>query len=523
MKLIYDINDKPELKQNLVFAFQQMIAIMAATLLVPILMSSYTFSDGVTTLTFDPAAALFGAGIGSIVYIFFSKRKSPVFLGSSFTFLGAYAAIIGMNYGYWGVILGILFAGLVYVVIAMIIRTVGSAWVNKMMPAVIIGPIVTLIGLSLSGTATGWMSGNGGGGYSLLTILIGFITFLAIVYASVHGSRRVKLIPFIVGVGIGYIIALILTLIGRATGSEALQLMDFTPFANAFVPFGLTSIVSVPKFTFIQALTQHPEGLLAIDGAALGNIAMTFVPIAVVELAQHIADHKNLGAIINRDLITDPGLDNTLLGDGIGSIVGGFFGGAANTTYGESIGCVAITGNASVSTILTAGVGCMLLSFFTPFVVIINSIPKCVMGGACVALYGFIAVSGLQMLKRVDLGNNKNLFVVSAILVTGIGGLTLNFGSNPVTGSALLTMTSLATALVAGILTNLVVNRGTMGTGEDDSQDGVSESVDKLGDVEFDDINRDPEKEKEDDFQDGVSEMVERLGDVNFEDSNKKD
>ena len=299
--------------------------------------------------------------------------------------------------------------------------------------------------------------------------------------------------------------------------------MDFTPFANAFVPFSLTSIVSVPKFTFIQALTQHPEGLLAIDGAALGNIAMTFVPIAVVELAQHIADHKNLGAIINRDLITDPGLDNTLLGDGIGSIVGGFFGGAANTTYGESIGCVAITGNASVSTILTAGLGCMLLSFFTPFVVIINSIPKCVMGGACVALYGFIAVSGLQMLKRVDLGNNKNLFVVSAILVTGIGGLTLNFGSNPVTGSALLTLTSLATALVAGILTNLVVNRGTMGTGEDDYQDGVSESVDKLGDVEFDDVNRDPEKEKEDDYQDGVSEMVERLGDVNFEDSNKKD
>lgn len=489
MKLTYDINDKPEFKQNLIFAFQQMIAIMAATLLVPMLMSSYTMSDGVTTLAFDPAAALFGAGLGTIVYILFSKRKSPVFLGSSFTFLGAYAAIIGMNYGYWGVILGILFAGLVYVVIALIVRTIGSKWVNKMMPAVIIGPIVTLIGLSLSSTATGWMSTNGGAVYSLLTILIGFITFLAIVYASVKGSKTIKLIPFIVGVGAGYVIALILTLIGKVSGIEALQLMDFSPFANAFVPFSISSIVSVPKFTFIQAMTQHPEGVLPIDGAALGNIAVTFVPIAVVELAQHIADHKNLGSIINRDLITNPGLDNTLLGDGIGSIVGGFFGGAANTTYGESIGCVAITGNASISTIFTAAVGCMLLSFFTPFVVIINSIPKCVMGGACVALYGFIAVSGLQMLKRVDLGNNKNLFVVSAILVTGIGGLTLNFGRNPVTGSAFLTVTALATALIAGILTNLVVNGGHMGTGEE-TNDPISASADMMGEVEFEDVNK---------------------------------
>lgn len=135
-------------------------------------------------------------------------------------------------------------------------------------------------------------------------------------------------------------------------------------------------------------------------------------------------------------MITDPGLDKTLLGDGVGSIVGGLFGGAANTTYGESIGCVAITGNASVISIITASLGCMILSFLTPFVVLINSIPKCVMGGACVALYGFIAVSGLQMLKKVDLGNNKNLFVVSAILVTGIGGLALNFGKNSATGGA---------------------------------------------------------------------------------------
>ncbi|MBR2552343.1 MAG: hypothetical protein IKF05_05060, partial [Erysipelotrichaceae bacterium] len=331
-------------------------------------------------------------------------------------------------------------------------------------------------------------STNGGATYSLLTILIGFLTFLAIVYASVHGSKNIKLIPFIVGVGAGYIVSLILTLIGKAAGIEGLQVMSFQPFVDAFVPFSLTSIVDLPKFVFVKALTETPANVLPIDGAALGNIALTFVPIAVVELAQHIADHKNLGNIINRDLINDPGLGNTLMGDGLGSIVGGFFGGAANTTYGESIGCVAITGNASTSTIFTAAIGCMLLSFFTPFVAVINTIPKCVMGGACVALYGFIAVSGLQMIKHVDLGNNKNLFVVSAILVVGIGGLSLTFGTNPATGGPLLTITALATALIAGILTNLVVNGGKMSS--DDTVDPLTASVDQVEEVPFEDTNK---------------------------------
>ncbi|MGN1081258.1 MAG: solute carrier family 23 protein, partial [Acutalibacteraceae bacterium] len=253
MKLIYDIGDRPKFSKNLIFAFQQMIAIMAATLLVPILMSTYTMSNG-ETLNFDPAAALFGAGIGTLVYVFCTKRKSPVFLGSSFTFLGAYASVIGMNYGYWGVLIGIAFAGIVYAVIALIIKLVGSDWVNKLMPAVIIGPIVTLIGLSLSGTATSWMSGNGGSDYSLLTILIGAVTFLAIVLVSVKGSKTLRLIPFIIGVGAGYILALIFTLIGMAADIPSLQILSFDAFKEAFVPFGITSIVDYPKFTFIQAL-----------------------------------------------------------------------------------------------------------------------------------------------------------------------------------------------------------------------------------------------------------------------------
>lgn len=443
MKLIYNAEDKVEFKQNVVFAFQQMIAIMAATLLVPMLMSSYQMSNG-STLYFDPSAALFGAGLGTLFYIFATKKKSPVFLGSSFTFLPAYAAIIGMNYGYWGVIIGVAFAGLVYVVIAALIKGVGLNWINKIMPPVIAGPIVAIIGLSLSGTATGWSASNGGSEYSLICIAVALLTFFVICFVSEKGSKNLKLIPFLVGIGAGYAVALVLTLLGVA------QLVDLSTLKEM-------TIFSVPKFTFIQAITQHPEGLLPIDGTAIGNIAITFVPIAIVEFAQHLGDHKNLGSIIEKDLITDPGLDKTLIGDGIGSAIGAAFGGAANTTYGESIACVAITGNASVSTIALASVGCLILSFFGPFVAIINSIPKCVMGGACIALYGFIAVSGLKMLAGVDLSDNKNLFPVSAILVIGIGGLVLNFGFNPVTGGALLSLSSLATALLVGLITKWLV------------------------------------------------------------------
>ncbi len=476
MKLIYNVEDKPKFSQTLVFAFQQMIAIMAATLLVPMIMSSDSF-------TADPAAALFGAGIGTIIYILFTKRRSPVFLGSSFTFLGAYAAVLNQGYGYWGVLIGVGFAGLVYVVIAVIVKLVGARWVNKLMPAVIIGPIVTLIGLSLSGTATGWLQTNGGSDYSFVTIIIGLVTFFAIVIASVKGSKTIKLIPFIVGIATGYVVALICTLIGNAAGIAQLQVMDVTPLTSLFTNFSIESIIHVPQWFILRAIETKGE-YAAVDATMIANTALIFVPIGVVELAQHIADHKNLGSIIERDLITDPGLGNTLLGDGVGSIVGSIFGCCANTTYGESIGCVAITGNASIISIITAAVGCMVLSFLSPFVALINTIPKCVMGGACIALYGFIAVSGLQMLKKVDLGDSKNLFVVSAILVCGIGGLTFNFGYNEMTDAPILQVTSLAVALIVGIVTNLIVNNGKMNA-DDETTDGLTGAVDQMGNVEI--------------------------------------
>lgn len=202
-----------------------------------------------------------------------------------------------------------------------------------------------------------------------------------------------------------------------------------------------------PDFTFVTAL----KGVKDIDASYIATIAVAYVPVAFVVFAEHIADHKNLSSIIDTELLEEPGLHRTLLGDGIGSAVGALFGGCPNTTYGESVGCVAITGNASIVTIVATAVLAMVASFVAPFVTFLATIPNCVMGGVCISLYGFIAVSGLKMIQQVDLNQNKNLFVVAVILITGIGGLTLTFGK--------ITITAIACALILGILTNVLVSK----------------------------------------------------------------
>ena len=440
MKLVYDIGDKPPIKKNLVYAFQQVLAIMAATLLVPMLVNS----NSGTNYMSQPAA-LFGAGVGTLFYLFATRGKSPVFLGSAFAFISPLVGAVSC--GYLGIFLGAVFAGLVYTLIALIVKKTGSGWVNKLLPPVVIGPTVALIGLSLCGSAVNNLNNTAGGAanYSLVHIALGFFAFIVTVWASVKGSKGIKMIPFIIGILSAYIVGLALTLIGNATGCAALQIINL----SAFDGIGL---IHIPEFTFVN---MFKEGASKISGIGdVFNLFMLFAPVAFVTLAEHIADHKNLSSIINRDLITDPGLDRTLIGDGVGSIVGSLFGGCPNTTYGESVGCVAITGNASVSTIFITAIYCIVLSFFDPFVAFVNSIPTCIVGGVCIALYGFIAVSGLKMVQNVDLGDNRNLFVVAAILVCGIGGLQLNFG--PITISAI------ATALIAGIVVNVLFNRRTV-------------------------------------------------------------
>ena len=447
MKLVYNVKDKPKFGQLIVFAIQQLLAIMAATLVVPVIVGH----------AMSPAAALFGAGIGTLVYVLFTKAKSPVFLGSSFAFLGSMAAAfaggVSMSLGYIGLILGAVFAGLVYVVIAIIVKIAGVNWINKLMPAVVIGPTVAIIGLSLAGNAIGdLVTGNvvSAAGNQLADPLIcfvcGIVTLFTVILASTYGKKTAKLIPFIIGIIAGYAVASIFTVIGNVCGIDALKVIDFAPFAK-LVENGVSvsTFVSVPDFTFLTAL----KGTGELNGTYIGTIAVAYIPVAFVVFAEHIADHKNISSIIESDLLEDPGLSRTLLGDGVGSMVGAFFGGCPNTTYGESIGCVAITGNASVATIIAAAIGAIIISFLSPFVAVVNSIPSCVMGGVCMTLYGFIAVSGLRMFKNIDLDKNKNLFVVSVILISGIGGLTLTFGK--------VTITPVAVALILGIITNLLL------------------------------------------------------------------
>ncbi len=439
MKLIYDIHEKPKFGQNLVFALQQLLAIIAATLLVPTLVN---FDNG-GVLTMDPPAALFGAGVGTLCYILITRRNSPVFLGSSFAFI---SPLIGAcAYGFGGIVIGSLIAGLVYVIISVVMMLVGTAWVNKLLPPVIIGPTVALIGFSLCVSAVNNIQNTAASpdNYNLWFILTAVVTFLATVLASVKGSKMLRLIPFIVGIAAGYVFGSILTLIGTLADIPSMQVINYSALTT------MDSIIHVPQFTIVEAIK---EGFVKIDSTAIVSLLGLFAPVGFVVLAEHIGDHKNLSSIIDRDLITDPGLDKTVMGDGVGTIVGSLLGGCPNTTYGECVGCVAITGNASIFTICTTACMAMILSFFNPFVQFVNTIPVCVIGGICIALYGFIAVSGLKMLQKVDLGENRNLMVVASILVPGIGGLTLNFG--------VITLTNVATALIFGILVNAILSIG---------------------------------------------------------------
>ncbi len=442
MKMIYNVKDKPKFGQVIVFAFQQLLAIMAATIAVPI----------ITGNGMDIAAALFGAGVGTLVYVLFTKAQSPVFLGSSFAFLGsmaaAFAGAVSAQAGFVGLILGAFFAGLVYVVIALLVKFVGVGWLNKLMPAVVIGPTVAIIGLSLAGNAVGDLQTAPAGGHTLLAVLCGLITLIVVTLCSTYGKKMAKLIPFILGILAGYAVAAILTFIGNATGTDALKIIDFSALtALTKDGIGFSTFIALPKFTFVEAA----KGVKDIDGAYIASIAVAYIPVAFVVFAEHVADHKNISSIIGTDLLEEPGLHRTLLGDGVGSMVGAFFGGCPNTTYGESVACVAISRNASVITTIVTAFMAILISFLAPVTAFLRSIPNCVMGGVCMTLYGFIAVSGLKMLQPVDLNKNRNLFVASAILIAGIGGLALNFGK--------VTITSIATALILGIIVNTILSR----------------------------------------------------------------
>ena len=453
--LIYQVEDKPGWGKTIIFALQQLLAIMAATIAVPAIV------NGATGATMSQSAALFGAGVGTLVYLLFTKFKSPVFLGSSFAFLGsmfaAFAGGVSMSVGYLGLIIGAALAGLVYVILAIIVKFAGTGWINKIMPPVVIGPTVAIIGLSLSGNAIGDLfTGNGSASVNTWVALVcGLVTLFTTIIVSVYGKKFLKMIPFIFGILAGYAVAAIFSAIGYGADQEALKVINFELFKTA----GWDKFLGgwVPDFTFLTAFSGNYDFAGGNFGAYLGTIAVAYIPVAFVVFAEHIADHKNLSSIIGRDLLTEPGLHRTLLGDGIGSAAGALFGGCPNTTYGESVGTVAISGNASIRTIFVTAIMAVVLSFILPFSTFLATIPSCVMGGVCIALYGFIAVSGLKMLQKVDLGDNRNLFVVSVILIAGVGGFTLNIALG---GDAAIIITEVACALILGIIVNFVTHLG---------------------------------------------------------------
>ena len=440
MDLIYGIKDKPKFGKVVLFALQQLLAIMAATIAVP----------AVVGHNLSASAALFGAGIGSIVYLLFTKSSSPVFLGSSFAFLPsmfsafAGAATLGLTEqaGYWGLIIGALMAGLVYVIIAIVVKFCGVNWISKLMPPVIIGPTVAIIGLSLSGNAVGdLMKSSVEGGSTYICLVCGLVTLAVTMLCSTYGKKMGRLIPFIIGILAGYLCASLFALMGYALNNPEMVVINYSAFKNC-------GIFALPKFTFMLG---GGEGLSAVTGKYLIAIFAAYVPVAFVVFAEHLADHKNLSSIVGTDLLQEPGLTRTLLGDGVGSIAGAFFGGCPNTTYGESIACVAITRNASTVSIWGCAFACIIFSMISPLVAFLETIPSCVMGGVCIALYGFIAVSGFKIFQTVDLNKNRNLFVASVIFITGVGGMVVSFGA--------VEIRTVACALILGILTNLMLSK----------------------------------------------------------------
>ena len=442
MNLIYGIKDKPSFGKVFLFAVQQLLAIMAATIAVPAIVG-----NGLSA-----SAALFGAGVGTFVYLLFTKSSSPVFLGSSFAFIGsmfsAFGGAASVSVGYWGLIIGALMAGLVYVIISIVVKFCGVKWIDILMPPVIIGPTVSIIGLSLSANAVGdLMKSNIEGGSIYVALICGLVTLAVTMLCSTYGKKIGRLIPFILGILAGYVLASIFALIGYASDNPALIVINYG--ALKALDFGkFSGYLSLPKFTF---LLGGAEGLKGITGTYLLTIFAAYVPVAFVVFAEHLADHKNLSAIVGVDLLKEPGLTRTLLGDGIGTMVSTFFGGCPNTTYGESIGCVAITRNASTISIWGCSILCIIFSLISPLVAFLETIPSCVMGGVCIALYGFIAVSGFKMFQKVDLNKNRNLFVASVIFITGVGGMVVKFGA--------VEIRTVACALILGILTNIMLSK----------------------------------------------------------------
>ena len=415
--LILDVNEKPSIGKWIILAFQHVFAMFGATILVPILVNS---AAGAEVLTIP--VTLVASGIGTLIYILCTKGKSPVYLGSSFAFIAPITAAY-LKGGISGAMTGIMAVGLIYVIFAIIIKLIGKNWLDKLLPPVVIGPMIMIIGLGLAPSAISQIGLSSGAALEWQPIVVALVAFLTTAIVAVAAKGFLKVIPFLIGIVAGY-------LAGVAVG-----IVDFTPITEA-------AIVGVPNF--LIPFVSYTPNFSAI---------LTIAPIALVTIAEHIGDHTALSAIMNRDLLKDPGLDRTLLGDGIATFVAGAIGGPANTTYGENTSVVGMTKVASVWVIGLAAIIAIILGFFTKFTALISTIPTAVLGGVSLLLYGFIAVNGLKVLiqNQVDFSNTKNVIVASAMLVLGLGGATISI----VSGDLAVTISGMSLAAVVGIILNL--------------------------------------------------------------------
>lgn len=415
--LILDVNEKPSIGKWIILAFQHVFAMFGATILVPILVNS---AAGAEVLTIP--VTLVASGIGTLIYILCTKGKSPVYLGSSFAFIAPITAAY-LKGGISGAMTGIMAVGLIYVIFAIIIKIIGKNWLDKLLPPVVIGPMIMIIGLGLAPSAISQIGLSSGAALEWQPIVVALVAFLTTAIVAVAAKGFLKVIPFLIGIVAGY-------LAGVAVG-----IVDFTPITEA-------AVVGVPNF--LIPFVSYTPNFSAI---------LTIAPIALVTIAEHIGDHTALSAIMNRDLLKDPGLDRTLLGDGIATFVAGAIGGPANTTYGENTSVVGMTKVASVWVIGLAAIIAIVLGFFSKFTALISTIPNAVLGGVSLLLYGFISVNGLKVLiqNQVNFNNTKNVIVASAMLVLGLGGATISI----VSGDLAVTISGMSLAAIVGIILNL--------------------------------------------------------------------
>lgn len=417
-KILLDVNDKPPLLKWLLLSLQHVFAMFGATILVPILVNKAVGSEVLSI-----PVALISSGIGTLIYIVCTKGKSPVYLGSSFAFITPMIVAFAKS-GKESVFTGIMAVGLVYVLVALIIKAIGKKWINKLLPPIVVGPMIMIIGLSLAPTAIEEIGLNLEK-ISWKNIVVALISFLTTGILAVRGKGFLKVIPFLLGMVAGYISSIIL---GMVNLKEVFE----------------TSFIAVPDFYI-------PFVHYKLNFSAL----LTIAPIALVTISEHIGDHKVLSEIIGKDLIINPGLDNTLLGDGIATFTAGLIGGPANTTYGENTSVVGMTKVASVWVIGLAAIIAIIFGFLGQLTAIISSIPSPVLGGVSILLYGFISVNGLKILiqNKVDFENTKNVIVASSMLVLGLGGAAISI----ITKNISVSISGMSLAALVGILLNLFI------------------------------------------------------------------